>query len=66
MQHDLWDPRSLTRGQTQALAVKVHSPKHWAARESPRCVVSVRYITDFKDVTLKAQRLLKKKVKILI
>ena len=28
-----WDLSSLTRGWTQALAVKVPSPNHWAARE---------------------------------
>ena len=33
--YGLWDPSSLTRDQTQALAVRARSPNHWTAREFP-------------------------------
>ena len=34
-------------------AMEAWSPNHWTAREVPRCVLSVKYTPDFKDLVLK-------------
>ena len=42
----LWDLSSLTRNGTGALTVKVQSPNHWTARESPGLVSSETSLLD--------------------
>ena len=52
--HSMQAPSSVTRDQTQALAMRVQSPNNWTAREVPESILmssKVKYISSMnKDI----------------